>query len=54
MACTLVRGPRGRNPFSKRWTDLGGEIWVDLNSRLDPYGPSNFKGDLATQLQAKG
>ena len=36
--------------FSRRWTDLGGEIWVDMQSRLDRYGPSTFKGDLSTQL----
>ncbi len=40
--------------FSRRWTDLGGEIWVDLSSRLDHYGPSSFKGDLATQLDRPG
>ncbi len=40
--------------FSKRWTDLGGDIWVDLNSRLDHYGPSTFRGDLSTQLQRQG
>jgi len=39
--------------FSQRWTDLGGEILVDLNSRLDHYGPTTFKGDLASQLQAR-
>jgi hypothetical protein len=39
--------------FSQRWTDLGGEIWVDLNSRLDHYGPSTFRGDLASQLQPR-
>lgn len=36
--------------FSRRWTDLGGEIWVDTKSRLDHYGPSNFKGDLSSQF----
>jgi hypothetical protein len=28
--------------FCKRWTDIGGEIWADLESRLDHVGPSVF------------
>lgn len=32
--------------FCKRWADIGGEIWVDLQSRLDHIGPFAFKGDL--------
>jgi hypothetical protein len=38
--------------FCKRWTDLGGEIWVDLDSRLDHVGPSVFHGDIASQFAA--
>ena len=38
--------------FCRRWTDLGGEIWIDTNSRLDHYGPVTFKGDLATQFRS--
>ena len=38
--------------FSRRWTDLGGEIWVDLQSQLDHYGPTTFRGNLASQLTA--
>jgi hypothetical protein len=33
--------------FCKRWTDMGGEIWVDLNSRLNHLGPEMFKGNVA-------
>lgn len=36
--------------FCKRWTDLGGEIWADLDSRLDHVGPSVFHGDIASQF----
>jgi hypothetical protein len=38
--------------FCKRWTDLGGEIWADLESRLDHVGPTTFHGDVATQFIA--
>jgi hypothetical protein len=36
--------------FCKRWTDLGGEIWADLESRLDHVGPSVFQGDVSSQF----
>jgi hypothetical protein len=36
--------------FCKRWTDLGGEIWADLESRLDHVGPATFHGNVATQF----
>ncbi|HKH03480.1 MAG TPA: hypothetical protein VKB08_22565 [Bradyrhizobium sp.] len=36
--------------FCKRWTDMGGEIWADLESRLDHVGPSVFHGDVSTQF----
>src|ERR1700752_2090000 len=38
--------------FCKRWTDLGGEIWGDIQSRLDHVGPSVFLGDVASQFAA--
>jgi len=38
--------------FCKRWTDIGGEIWADLASRLDHVGPSVFQGDIASQFAA--
>ena len=36
--------------FCKRWTDIGGEIWADLQSRLDHVGPSVFHGEVASQF----
>lgn len=36
--------------FCKRWTDIGGEIWADLHSRLDHVGPSVFRGDISSQF----
>jgi hypothetical protein len=36
--------------FCKRWTDIGGEIWADLDSRLSHVGPMTFSGDLASQF----
>jgi hypothetical protein len=36
--------------FCKRWTDIGGEIWADLESRLDHVGPSVFRGNIASQF----
>jgi hypothetical protein len=38
--------------FCKRWTDMGGEIWADLESRLDHVGPSVFHGDVSSQFAA--
>jgi len=38
--------------FCKRWTDIGGEIWVDLESRLNHVGPMTFPGAVATQFFA--
>jgi hypothetical protein len=36
--------------FCKRWTDMGGDIWMDLKSKLDHIGFCTFHGDLSTQL----
>lgn len=36
--------------FCKRWTDIGGEIWADIQSSLDHVGPSVFHGDIASQF----
>ncbi len=36
--------------FCKRWTDIGGEIWADLDSRLSHVGPLAFRGELASQF----
>ena len=36
--------------FCRRWTDMGGEIWIDLRSRLTHLGAVSFEGDLWTQF----
>jgi hypothetical protein len=36
--------------FCKRWTDMGGEIWADLASKLRHVGPMTFCGDLTSQF----
>ncbi len=36
--------------FCKRWTDMGGEIWADLNSKLTHVGPLAFAGDFSSQF----
>lgn len=38
--------------FCRRWTEMGGEIWADLRSRLKHVGPTTYEGDLATQFMA--
>jgi hypothetical protein len=38
--------------FCKRWLDIGGEIWADLNSKLNHVGPMTFCGDLSSQFAA--
>jgi len=38
--------------FCRRWTDMGGEIWADLSSRLEHVGPMTFCGDLSSQFAA--
>jgi hypothetical protein len=36
--------------FCRRWRDLGGDIWVDLESKLTHVGAMKFVGDLSTQF----
>lgn len=36
--------------FCRRWTNTGGEIWVDSASRLRHVGPVTFDGDLSATL----
>ncbi len=40
--------------FCKRWTDIGGEIWADLGSKLNHVGPMTFCGDLSSQFAPAG
>jgi hypothetical protein len=37
--------------FCRRWTDMGGQIWADLESRLTHVGSTAYAGDLATQFK---
>ncbi|HUA18513.1 MAG TPA: hypothetical protein VMB25_07190 [Bryobacteraceae bacterium] len=39
--------------FCRRWTDLGGEIWLDLQSRLNHVGMMTFEGDFATHFERR-
>lgn len=36
--------------FCRRWRALGGEIWLDLESRLTHTGPFSFKGNARTRF----
>lgn len=36
--------------FCRRWRALGGDIWLDLESRLDHTGPQVFSGDVRTRF----
>jgi len=36
--------------FCRRWTDMGGEIWVDLTSKLNHVGPVTFHGNLRARV----
>ena len=36
--------------FCKRWTDTGGEIWVDIASKLTHHGPYSFVGDTTSMF----
>jgi hypothetical protein len=36
--------------FCRRWTDIGGQIWADIQSPLDHVGPSVFHGDITSQF----
>lgn len=37
--------------FCKRWTDMGGEIWANTQSKLSHTGPMTFDGDLGAALE---
>lgn len=40
--------------FCRRWTAMGGEIWVDLNSRLTHVGAMDFEGNLMSVFNPVG
>jgi hypothetical protein len=40
--------------FCRRWRDMGGKVWVDLNCKLTHMGQHLFGGDLAESLRVQG
>jgi len=36
--------------FCRRWTDMGGEIWVDYTSRLNHVGVMVYRGNMAARF----
>lgn len=40
--------------FCRRWEALGGELWVDVQSKLTHTGPFTFVGDFSTQFGPAG
>lgn len=36
--------------FCKRWRDIGGKVYIDINSKLDHQGEHVFHGDLVAHL----
>lgn len=36
--------------FCRRWTDMGGEIWVDYTSRLEHVGVMIYRGNMAARV----
>ncbi len=40
--------------FCRRWIDIGGKVWVDLQCKLRHLGQHNFGGDLAESLRLQG
>ena len=39
--------------FSHRWRSIGGQIWIDVNSKLNHEGSYIFRGDFRRHLQEK-
>jgi hypothetical protein len=37
--------------FSRRWQDMGGEIWLDPSISLNHYGSFNFQGNPQQIIQ---
>lgn len=40
--------------FCRRWQDLGGEIWIDLNTKLNHVGSYTFEGDISKIVSVAG
>jgi hypothetical protein len=39
--------------FCRRWQKLGGEIWIDLNTKLNHVGSYTFEGDVSQIINRK-
>ncbi len=40
--------------FCKRWKDMGGEVWIDLRSKLTHVGAYAYNGDLDSLTRVPG
>jgi len=40
--------------FCRRWRDMGGKVWCDMNSQLHHLGQHMYRGDLGASLKAQG
>jgi hypothetical protein len=40
--------------FCRRWRDLGGEIWADMEARLTHTGPATYRGSLVEAMSVPG
>jgi hypothetical protein len=40
--------------FCRRWRDMGGKVWVDVDAPLQHLGQMNYSGNLYDSLRAKG
>lgn len=40
--------------FCRRWRDMGGKVYADLESRLDHLGQHTYAGDFGASLRAQG
>ncbi|WP_449410105.1 hypothetical protein [Methylobacterium komagatae] len=40
--------------FCRRWRDMGGKVYADLESRLDHLGQHTYVGDFGASLRAQG
>jgi hypothetical protein len=38
--------------FCKRWTDIGGELWVEPDCTISHYGTKEYKGNYADYLRS--
>ena len=56
---TLIEPETGQHlsedyAFCRRWRDLGGEIWADMEARLTHTGPATYRGSLVEAMRVPG